>query len=153
MRIVTGQNDLLGPWMCERQGAKWLGVGECIGLLDDDDSILCVVCFDDYNKANVNMHVASVPGKRWLNREYLWYCFFYPFEQLKVKRITGLVASSNAAARKFDENIGFTLEATLKDAHPDGDLLVYCMTKDNCRWLTLKDSPNELVQRRRTTPT
>lgn len=137
--------------MCERQGVSWLGVGECIGLLDDSDAILAVVCFDEYNKANVNMHVASVPGKRWLNREFLWYCFFYPFEQLKVKRITGLVAFSNMEARRFDENLGFTLEATLKDAHPDGDLLVYCMTKAQCRWLTLKDTPHG--QERRSTTT
>ena len=142
-RIVTGQDHILGPWMCERQkGAQWFpGSGVCIGLMEGDE-ILCVVMYDNYNSANVNMHVASVPGKRWLVREYLWYCFYYPFEQLKVKRITGLVDSSNTEARKFDENLGFTLEATLKAAAPAGDMLVYCMTKQSCRWLHLKDKRN-----------
>lgn len=153
MYIMTGHNWELGPWMCERQGCAWMGVGETIGLMDADNSPLAVACFDNYNKVNINVHLAAVSGKRWLNREFLWYCFYYPFVQLGVKRITGIAASSNTEVRKFMLNIGFTLEATLKDAHPDGDLLVYCMTKDNCRWLTLKDSPNELVQRRRTTPT
>jgi RimJ/RimL family protein N-acetyltransferase len=58
--------------------------------------------------------------------------------QLGVKRITGIVAESNLAARKFDEHIGFVLETRLKDAHPQGDLLIYVMTPDQCRWLALK---------------
>ncbi len=141
MRIMTGADEWLGPWMAERQDAQWTpGAGHIIGLLDDQNEPLCVVMFDQYNKANINMHLAAVPGKRWLNREFLWYCFYYPFCQLGVKRITGLVPASNLQARKFDEHLGFTLEATLKDAHPDGDLLVYCMTKEQCRWLTLKDT-------------
>lgn len=143
-RIVIGENEWLGPWMTTRQdGAVWVpGAGHTIGLIDDNNQPIAVVYFDNYNEANVNMHIAAEPGKRWLTREFLWYCFFYPFEQLKVKRITGLVASNNAAARKFDEHIGFTLEATLKDAHPGGDLLVYCMRREQCRWLTLKDTRN-----------
>lgn len=94
--------------------------------------------FDNFNGANVNMHVASDGSKNWMNREYLWYCFHYPFNQLRVKRITGLVAESNHAARKFDEHIGFELETRLKDAAPDGDLLIYRMTPDTCRWLERK---------------
>ena len=62
-----------------------------------------------------------------------------------MKRITGIVASSNEAARKFDEHLGFELEAILLGAHPDGDLLVYKMTADKCRWL--KDLPYEHVCR------
>jgi hypothetical protein len=45
------------------------------------------------------------------------------------------------------------LEATLEAAHPDGSLLVYSMTPEQCRWLprnTLKEPSNVLS--RRTTP-
>lgn len=141
MKIVMGQNDRLGPWMVARQQyAEWIpGSGQTIGLLSDDDEPIAVAAFDQYNEANINIHIAAVPGKRWATPNFLWYCFYYPFIQLGVKRVTGIVASTNLAARRFDEHIGFTLEATLKDAHPDGDLLVYCMTKDQCRWLNYKD--------------
>ena len=74
-----------------------------------------------------------------MNREFLWYCFYYPFEQLQVKKILGLVESDNAEARKLDEHLGFTLEATLKDAAPKGDLLIYSMTRDQCKWLSLTE--------------
>lgn len=141
MKIITGEDDRLGLWLCARQeGAKWFPGGRsCIGIENELGELQAVAMFEEYNKANLTMHIAAVSGRHWLNREFLWYCFYYPFVELNCKRVTGLVASTNLQARKFDENLGFTLEATLKDAHPDGDLLVYVMTKENCRWLTLKE--------------
>lgn len=65
--------------------------------------------------------------------------FDYPFRQLQVKRITAPVASCNRHAQEFMNRIGFELETTLKDAHPQGDLLIYKMTPDKCRWLKLKE--------------
>jgi len=100
--------------------------------------MLAGVLFDSYNGASVCMHVAAVEGKRWMTRDYLWLSFALPFMQWNVKKIIGLVGSANTAAREFDENLGFVLEATLKDAHPDGDLLLYTMRRDQCRWLNIK---------------
>ena len=76
---------------------------------------------------------------RWMTKELLWYTFYYPFVECGVKRVTGLVEETNQHAQRFDERIGFNLEARLKDAAPDGDLLVYAMFRDECRWLKLRD--------------
>lgn len=95
------------------------------------------VVFNEYNGANICMHVASDGTRRWMTREFLRVCFDYPFNQAKVKRITGLVGEGNCEARRFDEHIGFTLETRLRGAHPTGDLLVYVMWRDDCKWLRL----------------
>lgn len=50
--------------------------------------------------------------------------------------MTAPVAASNMRSRKFVEHLGFTLEATLTDACTDGDLILYRMIKNKCRWLT-----------------
>lgn len=137
--MVTGQDAVIGPWICKIAGGEWCpGRGVTIGLMDDTGDLIAGVLYEDYNQANITMHIAAVPGRRWLCREFLWFCFYYPFEQLGCKRVTGLVAASNLEARRFDEHLGFQLEATLEDAHPDGDLLVYKMRKEDCRWLQLK---------------
>lgn len=140
-KVISGNEEFLGPWLAEKQGITWVpGSGVTLGLIADSGEILAVVAFDEYNGANLGMHVAAVPGSHWLNREFLWYSFFYPFEQLRCKRITTVVASCNSQVRRFMENLGFTLEATLKDAHPEGDLLIYVMFKAQCRWIKhLKD--------------
>ena len=60
------------------------------------------------------------------------------FNQAKVKRLTGLVGEKNTDSQRFNKNLGFTIEARLKDAHPDGDLLIYRMFRDECRFLNMR---------------
>lgn len=117
------------------------GAAQGIGLQEWDGStwnIVAGVVYNDYNGANVNMHVASDGGKRWLTRQFLWTCFDYPFNQLKVKRVTALIGEGNADAIRFNRHVGFELEARLRDAHPTGDMLVFILRKPQCRWLNLK---------------
>ena len=103
-----------------------------------DGELLAGVLYEDYNGANLLTHIAATTSGHWMTREYLWFIFYYPFVQLNCKRITSIVASSNQKSARFVEHLGFKLEATLKDAHPGGDLLVYVMHKIDCRWLNLK---------------
>ena len=73
-----------------------------------------------------------------MTRELLWMVFDYAFNQAKVKRITGLVGEGNIDARNFDEHIGFVVETTLESAHPTGNLIVYKMFREDCRWLKIR---------------
>lgn len=136
-RIVTDQPQRVGEFVSKIMGNDGWSSYQAIGL-EEDGELIAGVLFDNYNGASICMHVAAVPGKRWMTREFLWYCFYYPFMELKVKRVTGLVPESNLAARRFDEHLGFELEARLKDAAPDGDVLVYRLFKADCRFLEKK---------------
>lgn len=102
-----------------------------------DNKLIAGVVFDHFNDVNIQMHVAATNGN-WLNRKFLWLCFDYPFNVCKVKRITAIVSSNNEKAIKFDEHLGFKLEATLKDCHVNGDLLIYRMYRHECKWLNLR---------------
>lgn len=123
--------------MCERTNGTYEPTcSQSIGL-ERDGELVAGVVFDQFNGAQVCMHVASDGSKKWLNRHFLWFCFHFAFEQLKVKRVTGLVAASNTDALRFDEHLGFVREATLADAAPDGDLIVLRMFKHECKWLRI----------------
>lgn len=104
-----------------------------IGLKQNGEWVAGVI-YDHYNTVSVAMHVAAT-GRDWLNREFLRICFDYPFNQLKVKKIIGLVDESNHQARKFDEHLGFRLEAVIEDACKGGQLLIYTMTRQECRFI------------------
>ena len=131
--IVIGDN--VRDWMHRNSGGEFTARdATCLGW-HDGKQLVAGVAYTDFNSANVFMHVVGI-GKRWLRREFLRACFDYPFNRLKVARVTGAVAASNMAARRFDEHLGFTLETTLQGAHPTGDLLVYVLWKKDCRWLT-----------------
>lgn len=110
-------------------GMKGLG-------LERDGELVAGVVYEGYNQHNVWMHVAAVPGRSWLNRNFLRYCFEYPFNELGCSRVSGYVEASNLDARRFDEHLGFKQEAVLKDAASDGgDVILYVMRREDCRFL------------------
>lgn len=140
-QVIFAQ-ERVGPWTCERTGGTFESDSTAIGL-EEDGELVAGVVFDNYNSRSICMHIAAIPGARWMTREYLWVCFAYPFNQLKVNKILGLVDSTNHAARKFDEHLGFMLECNIKDAGRDGDLLIYSMTRQQCRFLGVKNGRQE----------
>lgn len=135
-RVIYGENDRVVSWVAQRideqrfEGA--IGIG-----LEEDGELIAGVVFNMYTGPSICMHVAAVPGKRWMTREYLWRCFAYPFVQLGCHRITGLVRVDNLEAQKFDEHLGFKREGLLRRACDDGtDMILYGMLKDECVYIT-----------------
>lgn len=96
--------------------------------------IVAGIVYDNFNPANVCMHVAAtVPN--WITRKLLYLVFDYPFNCLKVQRVTGLVPSTNESAIRFNIHLGFKHETKLIGAWPGGDMLVFRMFRHECRFL------------------
>ena len=100
-------------------------------------NLVAGVAYAEWNGPNIVCHIASDGSKRWSTREYLWTIFDYPFTQIGCKRITVCIGQGNKASNEFVIHLGFTLEATLDSAHPSGDLLVYRMFRQDCRYLRM----------------
>lgn len=147
-QLLLGQNDLVGPFVAEMNGGEWTpDRGQTIGLVEEG-ALLAGVLYESYNRASVVTHIAAVPGKRWMTREFLWAIFSYPFNQLSVRKLIAPVGASNLESRRFVSNLGFVLETALKDAHPDGDLLFYTMSRDcerASKWLNIRVPQNGQV--------
>jgi hypothetical protein len=147
-QIIIGADEAVSQFMQQTlltpygfQSGRGVGMAEVLPEAHGVTPMRLIagVWFENFNGANMMMHVAAIPGTRWMTKELMWYGFYYPFVECKCKRVTGLVEESNLAAREFDERLGFHIEAKLKDAAPSGDLLVYVMFRDECRWLKLRD--------------
>ena len=135
-RIVIGQSVV--SWVATRT-QEFGNFGASVGFgVEENGRLIAGVVFSDYNGVNIQMHVASDGSRNWMTRELLWMVFDYAFNQAKVKRITGLVGEGNIEARNFDEHIGFVVETTLESAHPTGNLIVYKMFREDCRWLKIR---------------
>lgn len=143
-RIILNEPHRVCRWVSEQMQANFL---HAVGIgLEKDGVIIAGVVYDQWNGPNICAHIAAVPGSHWMTREYLWMIFAYPFNQLGVRRITGLVSESNMAARKFDESLGFKLETRLVGAAVGGDMLVYRMFRDECRFLNQRyEVPNGIL--------
>ena len=140
--LVMGQGVV--EWVAKRTNEYGLfgGGAQALGW-ERDGGLVVGVVYADWNGPNVVCHIAA-EGRNWLVREYLWTIFDYPFRQLKVKRITVTVGEGNTRSRRFVEHLGFELEATLKLAHPTGDLVVYRLFREHCRWLNANLFPMRL---------
>lgn len=132
----TELNRMVGEWARKMIGAQhgWRDFSTI--SMWEDGALLCAILYEGYCGNSINMHVAAVGGKRWMNRRILFAAFDYPFNQLKVDRVTGLVPDSNEAAKRFDEHLGFVREGVLRRGADDGsDLIVYGMLREECRHL------------------
>lgn len=112
-----------------------------------NDKLVGAVVYSRWSDWDVNMHMAGEGN--WLTRDFLFAAFDYPFNQVGCRRVTGLVEARNFRARRVDEKLGFKLEGRMLHGCPSGDLLVYGMLRENCRWLNIKRN-QENGQTRRT---
>ena len=133
--IVVGEHVCF--WTADKTGGTYYaGSGQGIGL-EKDGVLIAGVLYDNCTGRSIQMHVAGVGN--WLSREYLRVCFDYPFRQLGVKKLIGLVDSTNTPALKFDKHLGFVEEAVIRDAGKYGDLHILTMTRDQCRYLRVEN--------------
>lgn len=145
--ILVGQDDLIGPWVVSKSGGDWqAGRATAIGLLDDQAGIIAGILCEDYNGKSLFMHMASDKTKGTVTRKYLWFCFYYAFEILGCEVVFGYVPSSLSESQKAVKQLGFSLKATLEKAHPHGDLLLYEMRKQDCKWLNFKRVENGKIK-------
>lgn len=136
-RLIKDQSARFIDWVAQQCASEPWSHAYGMGMLDEHGEILCAVVLEDYNGANASIHVAGVGG-HWCNRHFLHGVFDYAFHQLKLKRLTGLVAQDNQAALRFDLRLGFQIEHVLKDAHPNGDIYMLVMRPEDCRYLPEK---------------
>lgn len=117
------------PGMAKADGMRAIG-------LRRDGELIAGVIYEGINGHNAWMHVAALPGRRWLVRDYLRACFIYPFVICGLNRVSGYVDESNTDARQFDEHLGFEEETRLRGAASDGgDVILYRMWKKDCRYV------------------
>lgn len=136
-RIILDDHLRVVRWVAPRIDEEPEGLLPAIGIgLEQDGQLIAGVLYTRYTGVSMEMHVAAIPGRRWLTREYLQTCFAYPFDMVGCRRVTGLVRASNYEARRFDEHLGFKQEGVLRKAAADGDdIIVYGMLREECRWI------------------
>lgn len=131
--IVTGPQVV--EWVA-KQTNEYGNFGCAVGIgWESNGEIVAGVAYNEYNGPNINAHIA-ITGT--MTKTFLWTIFDYPFNQAKVNRTTCLVGSGNAKSNNLCARLGFTEETRLKDCHPTGDMIIYVMQRENCRWLELK---------------
>ena len=138
--MLTNDTRLIAPWVANRTESNPNVAQAAIGWLRDDD-LVCGVTYDNYTGKSITATIAVEPAAV-LPKSFMWAIFDYPFKQLGVWKMLAYVAESNYKSRALVEKMGFTQETVITDYYPDGDLFIYSMNKEQCRWLE-KDNGQE----------
>ena len=132
-RVVWDESERVGKWVFDHFGSHFDPLSATALGVESDGQIVGGCVYEKFAGQSLVMHCAGTG--HWLTREFLRAMFAYPFVQLGVKKVIGPVDSSNEQARAFNEHLGFVPEAVIADGAPYGDLIMYTLTRQQCRYL------------------
>ena len=132
MTEITSDKLIVGPWVAKKTfGTFAPDTSEAIGLKRRGELVAGVI-YEAWNGASMVVHVA-VQGL--MTRSYLAAIYHYPFVHVGVNKLIAPVGEGNKESIRFVSKMGFRLEGRIPDAHPDGALLLYTMSREQCRYL------------------
>ena len=134
MRRVTTENQLhLREWLSEVGKFEYPQNTACIGQ-EKDGKLIAVVGYNSFIPNSCQIHVATT-DVYWLNKELLFAIFDYPFNKLEVKVIIAPIYKGNVKSLNLCRKLGFEQVADIPYGHPEGDLIVVTMKRNQCKWL------------------
>jgi RimJ/RimL family protein N-acetyltransferase len=113
------------------------GWDQCVARYDPNGDLLGGFLFTDYNVGSIQAHVAGFEP-HWLDRSLLYLAFDYCFNRLNLKKVILTIRSTNDKSLAFAKHLGFNEETRVRDVFADADMLILCMYKAECRFLSMR---------------
>jgi len=134
MQVVHDQTEFTTDWLHDRLGYEITG-GVTIAMAKDGH-LEAVACFHEYRQEHGSIELTfATKSPKWQSRRYIRALFSYAFEQLGCLRVTTFAPVANSKATSLNERIGFVREGIMRKAHLGGDLVIFGMLRDECKWL------------------
>ena len=128
--ITSGAH--VGHWVAKRiRGGYCAERSNALGL-ERNGELVAGVIYENWNHKSIWCHIA-IDGR--LTPWYLAAIFDYPFNICQVEKIIVPVGSDNEESVRLVEKMGFTEEGRIKDARPEGDLILFTLSRDACRFI------------------
>lgn len=98
------------------------------------DDVAVAVGYDQFIGRVCCMHTV-IAKPECMVRRLVHEAFEFPFVTCGCEAVVALVDSTNEAALTFDTRLGFHEIARIPRGGLEGDLIVLCMRREECRWL------------------
>lgn len=160
MRLLFGSDQLVAQWVAQQipHMAACPQFPPCVatGVVDSQYNPVAGVVFYNHQPLFRTIEIACAANThRWLTRSLIRGIMAYPFDQMKVRRVTALTARDNVDTRRFLEKFGFKLEGTARMGFGDQDAMLYGLLDTEwlaspwMKGLAVKSEPTVKVTRRR----
>lgn len=132
MTRIVSDKLIVGPWVARKVfGTFHPETSEALGLERRGEMVAGVI-YENWNGASMVVHIA-VEGL--LTPAYLHAIHHYPFVHVGAAKVIAPIGEANEESIRFVRKLGFTQEGRIPGAHPDGALLLYTQSRENCRYL------------------
>ena len=133
MNLIFDQKERVAEYLVNKKAGNNFHNYQAIGV-EKDGKLIGGVLYDSYEIGyRCAMSCAGETG--WLSRKNLRIFFDYPFNQLKVNVITATALSKNVDSCRVLEGCGFKEMARIPECSALGDLIIYAMYRDDCKYL------------------
>ena len=123
---------IVGHWVAKRiRGGYFAERSNALGL-EKNGELVAGVIYENWNHKSIWCHIA-IDGR--LTPRYLAAIFDYPFNICQVEKIIVPVGSDNEESIRLVEKMGFAEEGRIKDARPEGDLILFTLSRNACRFI------------------
>ncbi len=114
MKLIFGQDAAIAEWVARRIPHMSVdGKFTAIGVADGAKPVAGILYNAHDTTFDTLMISAAADTPRWAQRGVLLAIFHYPFEQLNVRKLWAVIASSNKPSIRLTTGLGFRQEAIL----------------------------------------
>lgn len=134
MRVLPAEPYELA-WVVKRASVGLTPFATAIKAVDNAGVIRGMVCYDNRTHNSIEAHMAVDTPIAW--RVLLRAVFSYPFEQLHLGVLLGVIPASNARSLRMAKRLGLVEVHRVRDGWAAGeDLIIHELRRENCRWLS-----------------
>lgn len=136
MELRIEPRAAIAQWVLDKLASKgrFFDDFKTIGVFDGE-RLLGAVIFDGFTERDCELHIC-LHDRRAVSRRTIRAVFDYPFNQLRLERVSANVLASNQPSHEFVQRLGFTLEGQKR--MKGENVLMYGLMSHECRWI---DSP------------
>jgi RimJ/RimL family protein N-acetyltransferase len=105
-----------------------------LGWSEDGEIVAVVLYTQPHEHEDMEMHLLTKPGARWLRREFVTAAFRYPFTQEVVRRVSAAAPLQNKPFQYMLEALGFVREGIKRRLVGGRDFVMFGMLREECRY-------------------
>lgn len=140
--IESTDRATVQSFFADRLGLKWADDFRGVLHVPDEfknapasmDHVAVAVGYNGFMGKTCCMHVV-IQRPEAMSPRIVRQAFEFPFLVCDCVAVLGMVDSSNAAALDFDTRLGFKEIDRIPNGALEGDLVIFRMTRADCRWL------------------
>lgn len=129
--IVLDQDPIIRAWAEYKLDSNF---GHCYTIANvRNGKIVACIVFSNFRKTSAE--VSLIIDKGGASKDFFRIACGYAFDFCKWNRVNSLVSPDNLKAIKINEKFGFKKEGYIRKAADNGgDLILYGMLREECRW-------------------